>query len=145
MKRYERKMFHDGRSPKSKNAMTLKTTSVMHSCMILSCVTVNFPEPMRFAGTWNVYSGSAMSQLIRIINSSGLAFSFRCPYHARVMKIFEITSKITVVIGNSVYSAALMHTEKAEYWVSGPAESRRLQAVIRPVRPKPSTNVLYAT
>jgi hypothetical protein len=123
MKRYEMQMFHDGRSPKSKNAMTVKTTSVMHSCMILSCVTVNVSEPMRFAGTWNVYSGSAMSQLIRIINSSGLAFSFRCPYHARVMKIFEITSKITVIIGHSIHSAASPYTEKAERRRSGAAGS----------------------
>jgi hypothetical protein len=39
-----------------------------------------------------------MSQLTRIAFQSGDSRNFRCPYHAKVMKIFEIVRRIMVRI-----------------------------------------------
>jgi len=43
-----------------------------------------------------MYSKSAIDQLTKITRSRGLLLYFRCPYQARVMKIFEMISKTTV-------------------------------------------------
>src|SRR4051812_19929430 len=52
---------------------------------------------MRFAGTWNMYSKSAMPQLARIATTSGFDLRLRrCAYHANVMNTFEHTSSAAV-------------------------------------------------
>src|SRR5450432_3514314 len=48
---------------------------------------------MRLAGTWKQYSKKAMPQLARITFQSASLRYFRCPYHAKVMKIFETVSR----------------------------------------------------
>src|SRR6266853_4589953 len=53
---------------------------------------------MRFAGTWKQYSAKAMSQLMRMTLNSGAWRYFRCPYHAKVMKMLErVRSRIVVM------------------------------------------------
>lgn len=62
-------------------------------------------EPMRLAGMRNEYSSMAIAQLISMMNMSGveelitfICCSFRLPYHAKVMKVFDIISSNTVRI-----------------------------------------------
>ena len=51
--------------------------------------------PILFAGTCNMYSKSAIPQLIKMIATSGrlslhfMSLNFKCPYHASVMKALE--------------------------------------------------------
>src|SRR5215472_14990184 len=66
------------------------TPSVMTSCMIFSCERFSAVLPMRFAGTWRMYSNSAIPQLTRIAMTSGRARMLpRCAYHAKVINTFE--------------------------------------------------------
>lgn len=44
-------------------------------------------------GTCIAYSKNAIPQLIRMTRSKGAALNFRCPYQAKVMKIFDISNK----------------------------------------------------
>src|SRR5215510_6831424 len=53
---------------------------------------------MRLAGTWKQYSMEAIIQLTRIAFQSGDFRNLRCPYHAKVIKMFEIVRRITVRI-----------------------------------------------
>lgn len=48
---------------------------------------------MRFAGTWKQYSKNAIPQLTKITAHSADDLNFKCPYHAKVMKILEISNK----------------------------------------------------
>ena len=95
--------FHCSFSPWNiNNAMTVNTVSVITSCNTLSCISVNGPPfstyPIRLAGTWKAYSNSATphEKSITAYNGQFLAspvdWSFRCPYHAKVMNTLEITS-----------------------------------------------------
>src|SRR6186997_2583529 len=66
------------------------TLSVITSCSIFSCGSVNCPKPILLAGTWITYSKNAIPQLTRIAKMSGLLPSvLRCPYQANVMNTFE--------------------------------------------------------
>src|SRR4051812_33891726 len=54
---------------------------------------------MRLAGTWKQYSKNAIAQLRTTTTQSGLAFSrseAMCPYQAKVMKTFEMSSSSAV-------------------------------------------------
>src|SRR6185436_84611 len=75
-----------------------KTTSVIASWRILSWDSDSSVAPMRFAGIMNMYSNNAMLQLARtaMYHLRSLRF-LRCPYHANVMKMFEITSRDAVL------------------------------------------------
>jgi hypothetical protein len=53
---------------------------------------------MRFAGTWKQYSTKAIPQLTRITIHKGESLYLRCPYQAKVMKMFEIVSNKIVCI-----------------------------------------------
>jgi hypothetical protein len=53
---------------------------------------------MRFAGTWKQYSKNAIPQLARITFQRLSLRYFKWPYHATVMKTFEIVSKTMVRI-----------------------------------------------
>src|SRR4030088_2055215 len=68
------------------------TTSVITSCMVLSCAAEYTALPQRLAGTASQYSNSAMPQLTMVTSGSGLALNFRWPYHAKVMKTLEANS-----------------------------------------------------
>ena len=78
-------------------AMTAKTMSDTHSWITLSCTRLKGPplsmNPIRLAGTWQQYSKKAMAQLNAMTPMSGqwlltpVCCSFRCPYHASVMKM----------------------------------------------------------
>src|SRR5579863_1599045 len=70
----------------------------MHSCMILSWNREKCPYPIRFAGTWKTYSKKAIPQLARIASGRADFVFLRWPYHAIVIKIFEIVSKAMVAI-----------------------------------------------
>src|SRR5580693_4074783 len=74
----------------------VNTTSVMHSWRILSWKTDHSLEPMRFAGTWKMYSNNAIPQLARITIQSGWSLNFKCPYQARFMNVFEMVSRMMV-------------------------------------------------
>src|SRR2546430_9250474 len=64
----------------------------MISCIVFNCAGVNSYDPIRFAGTWKQYSKKAMPQLTTITFHSASLRNRKCPYHATVMKIFEIVS-----------------------------------------------------
>lgn len=91
---------------KTSSANAVKTDKEITSCNIFNSKSENGPpfsrNPILFAGTWKQYSKNAMPQLMRmtIINGSALNFPkpciFRWPYHARVMKMLEITRSAIV-------------------------------------------------
>src|ERR1700674_251142 len=66
--------------------------------MVLSCAALNSYEPMRLAGTWKQYSKKAIPQLMTITFQSATLRNFRWPYHANVMKIFEMVRRRIVRI-----------------------------------------------
>lgn len=80
----------------------VNTVSDMHSCIILSCMRLKGPplmlEPILFAGTIALYSKKAMAHEDKMMSMSGqlslmcISESLSCPYHAKVMKILEMTS-----------------------------------------------------
>ena len=101
------KWFHCNDSPLNrKETNTPNTTHDITSCITFNCTNENGPpfmsEPIRFAGIRNAYSSSATHQLISTINTievfgemTFISWSFRLPYQARVMKLFDtINSKI---------------------------------------------------
>ena len=53
---------------------------------------------MRFAGTWKQYSKKAIPQLTTITFQSASLRNFKWPYHAMVMKMFEMVSNRIVRI-----------------------------------------------
>src|ERR1700756_2605682 len=61
--------------------------------MVLSCAVLNSYEPIRLAGTWKQYSKKAMPQLMTITFHSATLRNFKWPYHANVMKIFEMVRR----------------------------------------------------
>src|SRR3954465_946692 len=63
--------------------------------MILSCAAEYTLLPQRLAGTCSTYSKNAIPQLVRMTNRIGFSLYFKCPYHAKVMKMFEQMSGIT--------------------------------------------------
>src|SRR5450759_5268276 len=69
-----------------------KIVSVMTSCRILSWASEYSDEPIRFAGTMNMYSKNAIPQLRMAAMYHFLSLRFlRCAYQANVMKVFEMT------------------------------------------------------
>jgi len=81
---------------------TVKTSNVITSCMTFSCTSEKGPpfslNPIRLAGTWNIYSNRAMDQLIRMMENKPSLLNqlqcenFRCPYQAIVINVLERTS-----------------------------------------------------
>src|SRR5882762_10755212 len=61
--------------------------------MVLSCAVLNSYEPIRLAGTWKQYSKKAMPQLTAMTFQSATFRYFRWPYHANVIKIFEMVRR----------------------------------------------------
>src|SRR3954452_1072170 len=51
---------------------------------------------MRLAGTMKQYSTNAIDQLTRMASHSADCLYLRCPYHAKVMKMLEIVSRMAV-------------------------------------------------
>src|SRR6185369_11883634 len=89
----------------------MNTANVMISCMILSWPTDRpaWRKPIRFAGTWNRYSASAMPQLTSAATYHGaVARFFRWPYQASVMKTFEAISSRMVCNENGTEESVLM-------------------------------------
>ena len=97
--------FHLSVSP-WKNTVTnsVNTVSDITSWIILSCMILNGPplpsKPIRLAGTWHEYSGSASSHDNRMMTYSGVlsvntltCCSLRCPYQAKVIKMLDTTSR----------------------------------------------------
>ena len=86
--------------------MTANTPRLIHSCMTFNCISEKGPplptKPMRFAGTWQQYSNRAMphekaiTPIIGHFAATPVACSFKCPYHASVMKTLLSMSKIIV-------------------------------------------------
>lgn len=76
--------------------------------MTFSCTRLKGPPlreyPIRLAGTVRQYSKKAIPHENRITNIRGhpvdifISLSFRCPYQAKVMKTFDITSISIVTI-----------------------------------------------
>jgi len=62
---------------------------------------------MRFAGTWKQYSKNAIPQLIMITFQRASLRNFRWPYHAKVMKMFEMVSSriVRIEIGSPKHYA----------------------------------------
>ena len=80
-------------SDSTQATLTLRHRERDDFLVILSCASVNCSAPMRFAGTCNKYSNSAMSKLISAAIHHGLlARFFRGPYHATIMKRLGSTS-----------------------------------------------------
>lgn len=84
----------------------IKTVRVITSWITFSSTREKGPpfsrNPILLAGTWKKYSKRAIPQLIRITTTSGRAwnheysFSFRWPYHAKVINMLERTSRAIV-------------------------------------------------
>lgn len=70
--------------------------------MVFSCTALKTACPIRFAGTCKQYSKKAIPQLITMTKNNGEDLYFKCPYHAKVIKIFEQTNKKMVVAGTDV-------------------------------------------
>src|SRR6266487_2331776 len=100
MRRNDTMLFQCGVCRNNAQAIATNTTTVMHSCMTLSCTSVKRDEPMRLAGTWKRYSKKARAQLASIAIQSGACLTFRCPYHASVMKIFDMMRRSAVIISD---------------------------------------------
>lgn len=85
----------------AKGRNTLKVTT---SCNILSCASERSVNPIRFAGTWNIYSSRAMPQLKKAAIYQGLSLRFfRWAYQAKVIKIFDIANSRTVFRTTGMY------------------------------------------
>ena len=90
--------------PNTRMEKTVNTVSVITSCITFSCIRLNGPplpsKPMRLAGTCRQYSTKAIAQLMSInaispiLANRGICAIFRCPYHANVIKIFDISNNI---------------------------------------------------
>src|SRR5690349_7175636 len=71
----------------------------MISWRIFSSTVEKLWFPQRLAGTMKMYSKKAMPQLRRTTFHKGITppplswLYFKCPYQAKVMKMFEMTSK----------------------------------------------------
>ena len=80
--------------------ITVKTVSDMTSWMTLSCMSENGPpfplKPILLAGTCAQYSKNATAHEKRITSIRGqleeifISWSLRCPYQAKVMKMFDV-------------------------------------------------------
>src|SRR5574339_163232 len=105
------------------------TASVMTSCRILSWARLMAVKPMRLAGTCKRYSNSAMPQDTSAAIHHGLALRcFRCPYQAKVMKIFDAASNSAVgTMGweNQAVTVASAGAQKARIVNPPRAESGR--------------------
>ena len=86
-------------SPRYSTENTTKTDRVITFCMVFNCAALNYPCPVRLAGTCNIYSNSAIPQLTAITISSGAALNFRCPYQAKVLKTLDMISSPMVCTG----------------------------------------------
>src|SRR5215470_13274940 len=64
--------------------------------MVFNWAVVNSYDPIRFPGTWKQYSKNAIPQLAGTTYQRASLLYFRCPYHAKVMKMFEIVSSTIV-------------------------------------------------
>ncbi len=87
--------FHFSDWPREVVENTANTSRVITSCMPLSCGAESTTLPRRLAGTCRQYSKKAMPQLTRMTANNGDDQSFRCPYQAMVMKMFEPNSSTT--------------------------------------------------
>ena len=85
---------------------SVKIIRVITSCITLSCINVNGPplpvKPILLAGIWHEYSASAMPHEKIITSHNGhdemsfICCNFRWPYHAKVIKMFDMTSNSIV-------------------------------------------------
>ena len=81
-----------------KTANTEKTIKVITSCVIFNWKPDIPPEnPNLFAGTIKQYSKNAIPQLIRIAFHNGIPVFFKCPYHAKVIKMLDAKSRMTAL------------------------------------------------
>src|SRR5688572_20209175 len=64
---------------------------------------------MRLAGTWKQYSPNAISQLTRMAATIGAERYLRCPYHAKVMKVFEMIRRMTVHMRDVILRRSPQH------------------------------------
>jgi hypothetical protein len=78
---------------------TAKTDNGMTSWMVFNSAAEKWPWPIRFAGTIRQYSKKAIPQLTRITVISAVSLNFRCPYQAKVMKMFEARRRPMVTSG----------------------------------------------
>src|SRR5882757_3665095 len=87
---------------------TENTERVITSWMVFSCAALNSYDPMRLAGTWKQYSKNAIPQLITITFHSATFRNFKCPYHANVIKIFEMVRRRIVRKSCSLYKLQIV-------------------------------------
>src|SRR5436305_15179618 len=101
----------------------------MISCIVFNCAGVNSYDPKRFAGTWKQYSKKAMPQLTTITFHSASLRNLRCPYHATVIKIFEIISKriVRIPVGapwpHMLFTSVAHGTKFGRKWVRVSSQS----------------------
>src|SRR5579864_7741669 len=74
-----------------------------------------------------------MPQLTRITSASGLLRYFRCPYQAKVMKMLEMVSRMTVHMGRHCKAASGFLCELGQQIerIAGCQNANRPQAVCR--------------
>ena len=99
------------------------TIKVMTSCIIFNCAAENLAWPMRLAGTWKQYSAKAISQLTRITFHIADCLNFKWPYHAKVIKTFEIVSRMIVFISG-------LSKSPARHWIQARPSRRRLDVCL---------------
>lgn len=88
---------------KTTKVNTAKTTNVITSCSTFNWIRLNGPPcslyPILLAGTWNIYSNSAMPQLISIMDTSPSLLNhfhsenLRWPYQAMIIKELLMTNR----------------------------------------------------
>lgn len=93
---------------KTNSVKPAKTTNVMTSWITFNWIRENGPpfplKPILLAGTWNIYSKSAIPQLINIIEANPNLLShfssenFKCPYQAIIINELLKIKRITVIM-----------------------------------------------
>ena len=108
------KWFHWRGCPLKRKVTTIvKTVNDIASWMTFSCMILNGPpfpwKPILLAGTWAQYSKNARPHDRRMTRINGqpveifISCNFRCPYHANVIKILDVTRRRIVKIAFIIY------------------------------------------
>lgn len=87
-------------------------------------------EPIRFAGTCKQYSKKAIPQEMRMTRISGqpsemcISCSFRCPYQAKVIQIFEpISNRIVQKALQFIFTLLFSAVQHIDRFAAAAAES----------------------
>ena len=109
------KWFHWRGWPLKRKVTTIvKTVNDIASWITFSCMILNGPpfpwKPILLAGTWAQYSKNARPHDRRMTRISGqpveifISCNLRCPYHANVIKMLDVTRRRMVKTAFIIYN-----------------------------------------